>query len=205
MWPPEALAFLRELEDNNDRDWFKANRGRYDDYLVAPGRALTERLSHLGDARFFRPYNDARFHARPPIKEQLGIAIGYGASGGFYVELSLDGLLVGAGLHHPSSDQLQRFRAAIDDGRRATGFERALTKAEAADLELIAPELKRAPRGYPLDHPRIDRLRLKHLTLYHRHPLGDWLHTPAASERVAAQLDAARPLVAWLTKHVGPS
>ena len=74
MWPPEALEFLRELEDNNDRDWFKANRARYDEYLVTPGRALAERLGHLGEARLFRPYNDARFHARPPIKEQLGIA-----------------------------------------------------------------------------------------------------------------------------------
>jgi len=35
MWPPEALAFLRELEDNNDRDWFRANRARYDAHLVA--------------------------------------------------------------------------------------------------------------------------------------------------------------------------
>ncbi|MGH2942309.1 MAG: DUF2461 family protein, partial [Solirubrobacteraceae bacterium] len=105
-WPPEALEFLRDLEDNNDRDWFKANRARYDDHLVAPGRALAESLVHLGPPRFFRPWNDARFHQRPPIKEQLGIAIGYGGGGGYYVELSLDGLLVGAGLHHPASDQL---------------------------------------------------------------------------------------------------
>jgi len=41
--------------------------------------------------------------------------------------------------------------------------------------------------------------------LYRRHPLAGWLHTPAGAERVTAQLDAARPLVAWLTKHVGPS
>ena len=34
-------------------------------------------MAHLGEARFFRPYNDARFQSRPPIKEQLGIAIGY--------------------------------------------------------------------------------------------------------------------------------
>jgi len=39
MWPPAALEFLRELEDNNDRDWFKANRARYDEYLVAPENA----------------------------------------------------------------------------------------------------------------------------------------------------------------------
>jgi len=205
MWPPEALEFLRELEDNNDRAWFKANRARYDEHLVAPGRAFAERVSGLGEARFFRPYNDARFHARPPIKEQLGITIGYGGAGGYYVELSLDGLLVGAGLHHPAPDQLERFRAAIDDERRAKSFERAVDKATAAGLELIAPTLKRAPRGYPIDHARIERLRLKHLTVYQRHSLAGWLHAPAGAERVIAQLEAARPLVSWLTEHVGPS
>src|SRR3954470_14131385 len=154
MWPPEALEFLRELEDINDRDWFKANRARYDDHLLAPARELAGRLAHLGEARFFRPYNDTRFHMRPPIKEQLGVAVGYGGAGGFYFELSLDGLLVAAGLHRPATDQLARFRAAIDDGRRASSFERALRPAAAAGLELSEPELKRAPRGYPQDHPR---------------------------------------------------
>ena len=204
MWPAEAIAFLEELEANNDRDWFKANRARYDDNLVAPGRALAEQLVDFGDARFFRPYNDARFHMRPPIKEQLGIALGYGGAGGYYVELSLDGLLVGAGLHHPASDQLERFRRAIDDGRKAASFEKTVKTAAAEGLALIEPELKRAPRGYPQDHPRIDRLRLKRITLHRRHPIGPWLHKPRADKLVRTQLDAARPLVTWLARHVGP-
>src|SRR2546426_4387354 len=58
MWPPGALDFLRDLEDNNDRDWFKANRGRYDAHLLEPGRELAGRLTDLGEAHFFRPYND---------------------------------------------------------------------------------------------------------------------------------------------------
>ncbi|MGH2783097.1 MAG: DUF2461 family protein, partial [Thermoleophilaceae bacterium] len=153
----------------------------------------------------FRPYNDTRFHMRPPIKEQLGVAIGYGGAGGYYVELSLDGLLVAAGLHHPASDQLERFRIAMDDGRRAAGFERAAAAAGAAGLTLAEPALKRAPRGYSPDHPRIDRLRLKELAMYRRHPLEPWLHEPAGRELVQAELEAARPLVAWLGRHVGPS
>jgi uncharacterized protein (TIGR02453 family) len=205
MWPPEALAFLRELEDNNDRDWFKANRERYDADLVAPARQLAGALARLGEPRFFRPYNDTRFHARPPIKEQLGIAIGYGGAGGYYVELSLDGLIVAAGLHHPSSDQLERFRIAIDDGRRAKAFERAVQTAAGAGLELVAPALKRAPRGYPPDHPRVDLLRRKALTVHRRHALEPWLHEPRCADLVGAQLDAARPLVAWLGRHVGPA
>jgi uncharacterized protein (TIGR02453 family) len=205
MWPPQALEFLRELEANNDRDWFKANRPRYDTHLVEPARALAGRLGHLGEPHFFRPYHDTRFHMRPPIKEQLGVAIGHGGAGGYYVELSLDGLLVAGGLHHPATDQLERFRAAIDDGRRAGTFERAVKAAEAAGMSLAPPELKRAPRGYPPDHPRIDRLRLKELAVYHRHPLEPWLHEPAAADRIRSELEGARPLVAWLGKHVGPS
>lgn len=140
MWPPAALEFLRDLEDNNDRDWFKANRARYDDHLVAPGRALAESVEHLGAPKFFRPYNDARFHHRPPIKEQLGIAIGPGGAG-----------------------------------------------------------------GYPVGHPRVERLRLKNLTLLARHRLEPWLHDERCRDRVRTQLDAARPFVTWLDKHVGPS
>jgi uncharacterized protein (TIGR02453 family) len=203
MWPPEALEFLRDLEANNDRDWFKANRGRYDSYLVEPARELAEGLADFGEPRFFRPYNDTRFHMRPPIKEQLGVAVGYGDGGGYYVELSLDGLLVGTGLYHPSSAQLARFRAAIDDGRRAATFERAVGTAEAAGLELVEPGLKRAPRGYPMNHPRVDRLRLTNLTAFRRHELEPWLHKPACDERIRAELDGGRPLVNWLRKHVG--
>jgi len=203
MWPPQAIEFLRELEANNDRDWFKANRSRYDEHLVEPARALAEELRDLGEPRFFRPYNDTRFHARPPIKEQLGVAIGtLGGGGVFYFELSLDGLLLGAGIHHPSRDQLDRFRRLMDDGRRAGGFERALAKSE---LELVEPELKRAPKGWAPDHPRIERLRLKNLTVFRRHEIGPWLHTPMCTDRVRRELGSCKPYVTWLRENVGPA
>jgi uncharacterized protein (TIGR02453 family) len=205
VWPPEALEFLRELEQNNDRDWFRANRKRYDESLVAPARELAENLKHLGQPRFFRPYNNLRFRPGPPLKEHLGVPIGYGSGGAYYFELSLDGLFVGAGLHHPAPDQLERFRAAIDDSRRSGGFERALTKAEKAGLSLTQPELKRAPRGYPNDHPRVDRLRLKSITVSRRHQLEWWLHEPSCDKRIQSELEAATPLVRWLAETVGPS
>jgi uncharacterized protein (TIGR02453 family) len=204
VWPPESLEFLRDLEANNDGAWFRTNRDRYDRYLVEPAHEIAAQLSHLGEPRFFRPYNDTRFHMRPPLKEHIGMAIGYGGAGGWYVELSLDGLLVAAGLHRPAADQIGRFRAAIDDGRRAAAFERAVETAAAAGLALAAPELRRAPRGYPGDHARIDRLRLKELTVRRLHPVAPWLHELRCADLIRTELDAARPLVAWLAKHVGP-
>lgn len=205
MWPPEALEFLRELEDNNDTAWFRANRARYDEFVLGPARALAEKLTHLGEPRYFRPYNNLRFRPGPPLKEHIGVALGYGGAGAFYFELSLDGLLVGGGLHHPASDQLERFRAAIGDGRRANGFERAVATAENAGLSLVEPELKRSPRGYPNDHPRSGRLRLKRITVFRRHPLGAWIHKPACDRRVQTELEATAPLVRWVAETVGPS
>ncbi len=204
MWPPEALEFLGDLEQNNDREWFKANRKRYDEYLLAPTRALGERLSHLGDPHFFRPYRDTRFHPGPPIKENIAVAIGYSDTGGYYVELSLDGLFVAAGLYRPTTPQLERFRAAVAEDRRAAVFERTVADAEAAGLQLAEPELKRAPRGYASDHPRLDRLRLKRLTLHDHHELEPWLHETICDQRIQAELEAARPFVKWVAATAGP-
>jgi uncharacterized protein (TIGR02453 family) len=202
VWPPEALEFFRDLEDHNDRKWFKANRRRYDEHVVAPARELAGKLSDLGSPHFFRPYNNLRFRPGPPLKEHLGVAIVYGAAGGFYFDLSLDGLLVAAGLYHPAPDQLERFRAAIDDDRKARGFERGLATARRGGLTPAEPELKRAPRGYPMDHPRVDRLRGKRFTVSCRHPLEPWLHEPSCDDRVRSEMVAAQPLVKWLAETV---
>jgi uncharacterized protein (TIGR02453 family) len=206
-FPPDALEFLRELEDNNDRDWFKANRPRYDELLVAPASALGEDLAAAGFGRphLFRPWNDTRFRPGPPIKEHVGLVIGYEGAGGFYVELSLDGLLVAAGLHNPAPDQVARMRRLVDDGRTAAALTKAIGTAEAAGLALNEPDLVRAPRGYPADHPRSELLRRRALTVSRRLALAGWLHRPAAGRRIRDELSAAAPLVRWLRERVGPS
>lgn len=203
-YPVEAIEFLRDLEDNNDRDWFKANRARYDDFVLAPTKALGEDLADLGRTHTFRPYNDTRFHQRPPLKEHVGLAIGYEGAGGWYVELSLDGLLIAAGLHNPAPDQVDRLRKAVDDGRKAGSLRKALAAAEGAGLEPGEPDLKRIPRGYPPDHPRAELLRRKRIVVTRRHDLAAWMHKPAAGKRIRSELDAAGPLVRWLRAHVGP-
>ncbi len=205
-WPPEGLQFLRELEADNDRDWFHANRPRYETALAEPTRALGESLARFGHPKLFRPFNDFRFHPGPPIKEHVGLALGMGTGvAGGYVQLSLDGLLVAAGLYMPARDQLDRLRRSIDTGPVAAALTRALDHAKEAGLELGEAELKRAPRGYPIDHPRIDLLRRKRLTVSKLEPLEGWLHSPEAGRRIHGLLDAAAPLVSWLEKHVGPS
>ena len=168
-------------------------------------RALADDLSDLGRPHMFRPWNDTRFHARPPVKEHVGLAVGYEGAGGYYVELSLDGFLVAAGIYQPAPDQLDRLRRAIDEGRTAAALTRAITRAQRAGLALTEPALVRAPRGYAADHPRLRLLRCKSLTVTRRHELGAWLHRPKAGRTIREELDAAAPLVRWVRERVGPS
>lgn len=205
-FPRAAITFLQDLEANNDRDWFKANRARYDEHLVAPALALGDALSRFGPVKLFRPYNDARFHQRPPLKEHIGIPFGMTGATGYYVELSLDGLLVAAGMYRTQPDQVSRLRAGVVDGRRGAALARAVAKARDGGLSPGEPDLKRVPRGFDADHARADLLRHRRLVLSRREPeLPKWLHRPEAAERIAAWFDAATPTVKWLRDHVGPS
>lgn len=205
MWAPEAFEFLAELHDHNDRDWFKANRARYDELLVAPAEELANGLAHIGDAHFFRPYRDARFNRGAPIREEVGVAIMPAGGAAYYFQLSGSGLMLGAGIHEAQPDQLTRFRDAIVDDRRGRGFEEAIAPAIALGFATTEPELQRVPRGYPADHPRGERLRMKSLTVYKRHERDHWLHTPECDAAVRAELEATEPLVRWLAETVGPS
>lgn len=204
-WPAAAFDFLRELEADNDRDWFKANRPRYEELLRGPTAALGEDLAQLGRPHLFRPFNDARFHGGPPIKEHVGLSIGMDGAGGYYAEISLDGLLLAAGLYNPQRDQVERLRAAVADGRRATGLKRGIERAAAGGLDLGEPDLRRAPRGYPPDHPRADLLRYRRVVVHRRVPVAKWMSTRAAGKRIADGLASATPLVEWIRANVGPS
>jgi uncharacterized protein (DUF2461 family) len=96
-------------------------------------------------------------------------------------------------------------RRLVADGRTAAPLRKAIATAEAAGLSLNEPDLRRAPRGYPMDHPRIELLRRRRLVVTHRHRLAAWIHRPAAGRRIRAELDAGAPLVRWLRERVGPT
>lgn len=103
-------------------------------------------------------------------------------------------------------DQLERYRGAVDDDRRGGRLARLVAEGRAAGLEIMGHEvLKSAPRGYPKDHPRIELLRFKGLVAWRQWPVGAWLGTAKAKDRVVEFLRASKPLAAWLRTEVGPS
>src|SRR6185437_5413924 len=137
---------------------------------------------------------------KSPYKTAAAAMIGQG-----YVQLSADGILAGAGTYHMSSDQLERYRAAVDADRSGRALVSLVDSLGRARLDVHAMEtLKTAPKGYPKEHPRIELLRMKGLVASRSWAPAPWLHTAAAKKRVADVFRAGAPMLSWLDAHVGP-
>src|SRR5262245_57712127 len=156
----------------------------------------------------FRPHRDTRFSAdKRPYKTAAAASIPRGSgSGGYYVHLEREALLLGGGLYAPARDQLARARAAIADAKAGATVAAVARKLEKAGMPLMQDAaLKTAPKGYRPDHPRAGLLRLAHLAAIRSEPIRRWLHTRAAKERILDAWRACEPLLDWLDVHVGPS
>ena len=177
---PKALKFLKDLEKNNDRDWFKANQERYEAHVREPARAFIRAMEpkiesisdHLvADDRkvggsLMRVHRDTRFSKdKTPYKTNVGIQFRHEQgkdvhAPGAYVHLGLDGCFLGIGMWHPDSPSLKAIREKI-----ASEPERWKTIIGAKKLTKHwrqgGESLKRAPKGFDPDHPLIDQLNLK--------------------------------------------
>jgi uncharacterized protein (TIGR02453 family) len=211
-FPPAAFAFYAELEreGNNDRGWFDEHRATYERAIRLPMEELLERAAGDGfgeDGKVFRPNRDVRFSKdKRPYKTHCGAVIGFRsgtARAGVYVQVAAEGLHAATGYWQLSRDQLDRFRRAVADARTGGALSRLVLAARDAGFEVGGSELKRAPQGYDPDHPRIELLRHKRLTLSRTWPVADWMHTADAYERVAETWRAGEPINRWLERHVG--
>ena len=200
-WPIEAVEFYEGLEADNSKVYWQEHKAVYERQVKAPMEELLAELAdEFGEGRLFRPYRDVRFSAdKTPYKTTCGATLGSG-----YVSFSADGLSVGSGLYMPEPAALTRFRAAVDADDTGAELAAIVADLHRAGYQTMAHQvLKTAPRGFPKDHPRIELLRHKGIAMMKSWPVGAWLGTRKAKDRVVTALRAAAPLNEWLNRHVG--
>jgi uncharacterized protein (TIGR02453 family) len=200
-WPVEAVEFYEGLEADNTRTYWQEHKSVYEQSVKGPmDELLGELADEFGAGRVFRPYRDVRFSKdKTPYKTNCAAHLPGG-----YISFSADELFVGSGLYMPDGEHLKRFRAAVDDADTGKQLEAIVATLQDDGYEVGAREvLKTAPKGYPKDHDRIDLLKQKGIVMSKSWPVGAWLGTKKAKERVVAALEAARPLNAWIARNVG--
>ncbi len=177
---PDLFEFLRDLRANNNREWFQANKGRYEQHVKEPLLQFIEdfrpRLQsisehYVADSRtnggsMFRIYRDVRFSKdKSPYKTQAAVRFGHEAgktahAPGFYLHLAPDEVFAGAGLWHPDSATLGRIRDQIVS--RPQEWVRAARDPGFLDIfDVVGSSLKRPPKGFDPDHAHIEDLKRK--------------------------------------------
>jgi uncharacterized protein (TIGR02453 family) len=201
-WPLEALDFYEGLEADNSKTYWAAHKAVYEEKVLAPMSALLAELEpEFGAGRIFRPYRDVRFSAdKSPYKTAIGATLELGG----YVQLSAKGLAAGAGMYQMGPAELDKYRRAVADEHSGQRLRRLVEALEARKIQVVGHEtLKTVPRGYDREHPRADLLRHKGLVAWQEWPAGAWLGRASARTRVVDFLRASRPLMSWLSDHVG--
>lgn len=200
-WPIEAIEFYEGLEADNSKVYWQDHRAVYDRHVKAPMEELLAELAdEFGAGKIFRPYRDVRFSAdKTPYKTNCAATIGSG-----YISFSADGLSVGGGLYMPDPKALARYREAVDNEKSGLELVKIVAALRKEGYDTMAHEvLKTAPKGYPKDHPRIELLRYKGIAMMKTWPVGAWLGTRKAKDRVVTTLRAGVPLNQWLLRNVG--
>jgi len=202
-FPEAALDFYDDLEMDNTRSFWEAHRAVYDEAVAKPMRALVAELEpEFGTAKVFRPYRDVRFAKdKTPYKTHQGAFVAIGPSTGYYVQIGAPGVRVSVGFYDASSARLAAVRAAIDDDGHGSDLEAIVADLTGAGWELGGDRVKTAPRGYDVDHPRIELLRHKSMFLGKEHGFAPYIHTAELADRVRADWRAATPFVDWVLAH----
>jgi len=177
-----VLDFVQGLQRHNRRDWFVAHRPQFEvarSHFEAFVAALITELSRtepLGGLTprdcIFRLNRDLRFSRdKTPYKPYMSAYIAPGGRKsrrfGFYVHIEAGNhSMLAGGLHEPEPAQLAAWRAAIDRDPRP--FRRIENAPDFRKYfgRVQGERLKTAPRGYPQDHPDLDLLRLKRVTVW---------------------------------------
>jgi len=210
---PRALELLRELEANNDREWYAAHRAEMKQTLLEPLAAILDAASKQlargsvplsgGAGTMFRMNRDTRFSANKlPYKINAGgVLTGSGGKKGTdglaYLHCEPGASFVAAGFYMPETAWLLPVRQRMVDD--AAGWRKVLRALDKRDLALSTEHrLSSMPRGFAdaRDHEHADSLKLKSLVV--SRPLGDRDWTDGrVLERLVSTARDARPLLAF--------
>jgi uncharacterized protein (TIGR02453 family) len=220
---PKLFAFMKDLKENNDRDWFKAHQDLFEEHVREPALAFIEDFSDplykvskhfTADPRkvggsLFRIQRDTRFSKdKIPYKTHVGIHFRHVATKddvhapGFYLHLEPSGSFAALGLWHPSTEHANAIRQAMVDD--PAGWKRATRGKRFRHLygDLEGESLKRPPRGFDPEHPLLEDLKRKDFIASTRLTQKQ-ITSDSFMDDYLATVNAGAPFMRFLSRSIG--
>jgi uncharacterized protein (TIGR02453 family) len=177
---PQLFGFLKDLAENNDREWFKANQDAYEAHVREPAldfindfaKPLSRISPHfVADSRtvggsLFRIQRDTRFSKdKTPYKTNTGMHFRHTMAKdvhapGFYLNIQPGQCYMGVGIWRPETKTAYEIREHI--AGEPAAWKRATRGKRFTDVFAVEGDsLVRPPRGFDEDHPLIEDLKRK--------------------------------------------
>ena len=176
------IFFLKELRENNTKEWMDDNRKRYKalrsefitwlDVIDKELAAIDNHYYHTpGSKGINRINNNLMFHPNKPIyKDYFASGLDKAPNtGDFYLEIGVEESLFAGGLWRPEPKVLRSIRDAMDyDGDQFKAIIRKPSFRKTFGGLVQDEKLKTSPKGFSIDHPHIDLIRNKTFAVIHR-------------------------------------
>lgn len=225
-FPQETLAFLRGLTENNNREQQPhlvqrppcrlrglLSRSRNSlrrgvrPRLVSEVSPETRYQARVGGS-LFRINRDVRFSRdKSPYKSHIDLWFWQGdrrgwESPGFFMRLLPDALILGAGIHHFSREQLSAYREAVVDPQSGAALQTVANSVNDAGFVLGEATRKTVPRGFDPAHERAGFLLYDGLAAHLEEPVPAELHTPRFVDYSLDRFKPLKPVNDWLRDHL---
>ncbi|MEM8696373.1 MAG: DUF2461 domain-containing protein [Pseudomonadota bacterium] len=209
-FPKETVTFLRALKKNNDRQWFTANKDRYERFVKEPAEIFAElmivELEQLtGEPhkpKIFRIYRDVRFSKdKTPYNSHIHMTffpVGGKAGVGWFFGLNTDEVTLGGGVFRFEKDALDTYRKRVA-GPDGEELAETLDGLFAKGGRINDPPLKRVPKPYEQDHPRAELLKRKGLAVWKDIGKPSIATSGNLIERCDETFTEIKPVVDWLS------
>jgi uncharacterized protein (TIGR02453 family) len=220
---PGVFKFLRELEVNNNKDWWEDNKDRYIETIREPSLEFISDFSKYLDriaphltanaktvgGSLMRPYRDMRFTSdKTPYKTNVGIQFRHESgkdvhAPGFYLHLQPSENFAGSGMWSPEPKVANRIRERIHDD--AGEWKKAAHSSSFSGTWTIShPEeaLKRVPSQFDPDHQFADDIRLKSFMAGAK-LTQKFVTSSDFDQELASMFEKAGPFNAFLCKAIG--
>lgn len=213
-----TLDFLRAVKINNNRDWFIKNRGQYDESRKNFETLIQDAINQIIEfdpimkglevnSCVYRFNRDIRFsNDKSPYKTHFGAFIVKGGKkngdryAGYYIHVEPGNSIIAGGAYMPPAPWLKAIREKIDEEP-----ERLIEIIQNKDFvkyfgKLDGERLKKAPKGYPADHPNVDLLKLKSYLVVNE-VKDDFIMSEKYFRHLIKVLRAMKPLNDYLNEY----
>ena len=168
---PDILVFYKDIEKNNNREWFEKQKSRYK-ALESELKVFNEEVKNGLDkeddierVKMFRIYRDVRFSKdKTPYKTHFGVSFHRKKPklrGGYYMHIKPENSFIAGGFWDPNPKDLFRIRKELEFDAQEL---RNIINEKKFNLiwgELQGEKVKTAPKNFNKEHPDIDLIRHK--------------------------------------------